>query len=198
MIISSLVFAHLLDQSATRTIFLLDWSYVPLSASDSIIVLQLIDNSFLLSSQNSVRLLWLTFLKTLTLYDELPNSLRHKYVMFVHSLLYSLLSLCSSQYTPWKGMAYNELHSRLSCLTYSLFSLQMTTFAELAQLKVKSPTLVRAILWIISNQNLSITVNALAAAGDLFIAFVLCTMLQKSRTGFKKFVVLFSPVSLLI
>jgi len=127
--------------------------------------------------------------KTLTLYGELPNSLRHKYVMFVHSLLYSLLSLCSSQYMSWKGMAYNELLSRLSCLTCSLFSLQMTTFAELSQLKVKFPTVVPAILWIISKQHLSITVNVLAAAGDVIIAIVLCYMLQKSRTGFKKSVV---------
>lgn len=29
-------------------------------------------------------------------------------------------------------------------------------------------------------------VNALAAAGDVLIAFVLCLMLQKSRTGFRR------------
>jgi hypothetical protein len=31
-------------------------------------------------------------------------------------------------------------------------------------------------------------VNALAAAGDVLIAIILCSMLQKSRTGFKRFV----------
>jgi hypothetical protein len=32
------------------------------------------------------------------------------------------------------------------------------------------------------------TVNALAAAGDVLIAVVLCFMLQKSRTGFRRYV----------
>jgi len=33
---------------------------------------------------------------------------------------------------------------------------------------------------------LSLTVNALAAAGDVLIAFILCWILQSSRTGFKR------------
>jgi len=37
------------------------------------------------------------------------------------------------------------------------------------------------------------TVNALAAAGDVLIAIVLCTMLQKSRTGFKRYIVFALP-----
>jgi hypothetical protein len=53
-------------------------------------------------------------------------------------------------------------------IIYVVKALQMTTFAELTTLK-----------------NLSMTVNALAAAGDVLIAIVLCFMLQKSRTGFK-------------
>ena len=32
------------------------------------------------------------------------------------------------------------------------------------------------------------TVNALAAAGDVLIAAILCSILQMSRTGFKRFV----------
>jgi hypothetical protein len=68
------------------------------------------------------------------------------------------------------GLVFSLILAEFICvIIYAVKGLQMTTFAELAQLK-----------------NLSITVNALAAAGDLFIAFVLCTMLQKSRTGFKK------------
>ena len=35
-------------------------------------------------------------------------------------------------------------------------------------------------------QRLSIAVNALAAAGDVSIAAVLCTLLHKSRTGFQR------------
>jgi hypothetical protein len=34
------------------------------------------------------------------------------------------------------------------------------------------------------------TINALAAAGDVLIAATLCIMLQKSRTGFKRYVFL--------
>ncbi|KAF7982623.1 hypothetical protein HWV62_27041 [Athelia sp. TMB] len=47
----------------------------------------------------------------------------------------------------------------------------------------------------------SMTINAIGAAGDVLIALVLCTMLQKSRTGFKrsdtmitKLVILLRPV----
>ena len=41
-------------------------------------------------------------------------------------------------------------------------------------------------------------VNALAAGGDVLIAFVLCFMLQKSRTGFKRFTYLFISLSVLL
>jgi hypothetical protein len=41
----------------------------------------------------------------------------------------------------------------------------------------------------LSHQNLSIAVNAVAAAGDVLIAIVLCTILQKARTGFKRYIV---------
>jgi hypothetical protein len=40
-------------------------------------------------------------------------------------------------------------------------------------------------------QALSITVNALAAAGDVFIAGTLCTLLHRSRTGFHRYLFTF-------
>jgi len=52
-------------------------------------------------------------------------------------------------------------------LAYMCMSLRLRTFSDLAQL-----------------QHLSITVNALAAGGDMLIAVTLCTILHKSRTGF--------------
>ncbi|KAF4576225.1 hypothetical protein EYR36_004202 [Pleurotus pulmonarius] len=52
---------------------------------------------------------------------------------------------------------------------FTILSLQMTTFAELTSLK-----------------GLSMTVNVLAAAGDLLISICLVLMLHKRRTGFKK------------
>jgi len=37
-----------------------------------------------------------------------------------------------------------------------------------------------------SIKTVSMSINILAAAGDVLIAIVLCSMLQKSRTGFKR------------
>jgi len=54
-------------------------------------------------------------------------------------------------------------------IIYVVKALQITTFVELTALK-----------------HLSMVVNVLAAAGDVLIAIVLCIMLQKSRTGFKR------------
>lgn len=54
-------------------------------------------------------------------------------------------------------------------LAYTAISLQYKTFAQLTQLKT-----------------LSITVNVLAAAGDVLIAGTLCTLLHFSRTGFHR------------
>ncbi|KDQ32916.1 hypothetical protein PLEOSDRAFT_1098904 [Pleurotus ostreatus PC15] len=54
-------------------------------------------------------------------------------------------------------------------LVFTILSLQMTTFAELTSLK-----------------GLSMSVNVLAAAGDLLISICLVLMLHKRRTGFKK------------
>jgi len=67
------------------------------------------------------------------------------------------------------GLVLSLVLAEFICvIIYVVKGFQMTTFAELAQLK-----------------NLSMTVNALAAAGDVLIAISLCSMLQKSRTGFK-------------
>ncbi|TRM58826.1 hypothetical protein BD626DRAFT_180211 [Schizophyllum amplum] len=55
------------------------------------------------------------------------------------------------------------------CLAFASLSLHLKTFVELAEL---SP--------------LSISVNALAAAGDVLIAVILCTLLHRSRTGFHR------------
>ncbi|KAJ7132258.1 hypothetical protein C8R44DRAFT_871237 [Mycena epipterygia] len=54
-------------------------------------------------------------------------------------------------------------------LAYVSMSLRLQTFAELEELKY-----------------LSITVNALAAVGDAFIAAMLCLLLNSSRTGFPR------------
>ncbi|OCH93576.1 hypothetical protein OBBRIDRAFT_832509 [Obba rivulosa] len=54
-------------------------------------------------------------------------------------------------------------------LAYVIQAMQLGTFAQLDNLKP-----------------LSMTVNALAAAGDVLIAVILCTMLHRSRTGFKR------------
>ncbi|RDB27631.1 hypothetical protein Hypma_003292 [Hypsizygus marmoreus] len=52
---------------------------------------------------------------------------------------------------------------------FGILSLHLRTFAELARLEY-----------------LSILVNALAAAGDVLIAAILCTLLHRSRTGFHR------------
>ncbi|KAG6889776.1 hypothetical protein C0995_014706 [Termitomyces sp. Mi166 len=54
-------------------------------------------------------------------------------------------------------------------VAFGTLSLQFKTFVELQQLKY-----------------LSISVNALAAAGDVLIALILCTLLHRSRTGFHR------------
>ncbi|KIM35753.1 hypothetical protein M413DRAFT_325932 [Hebeloma cylindrosporum] len=54
-------------------------------------------------------------------------------------------------------------------VAYEIISLRMTTYTELATLEY-----------------LSISVNALAAAGDVLIAGALCTLLHLSRTGFQR------------
>ncbi|KIM76349.1 hypothetical protein PILCRDRAFT_826333 [Piloderma croceum F 1598] len=57
----------------------------------------------------------------------------------------------------------------VTILYYFVKGSQLQTYAQLAALR-----------------SLSMAVNALAAAGDVLIAFVLCLMLQKSRTGFRR------------
>ncbi|KAJ8515890.1 hypothetical protein ONZ45_g6753 [Pleurotus djamor] len=54
-------------------------------------------------------------------------------------------------------------------IAFTAKSLHLKTYIELASLK-----------------ELSITVNALAAAGDVLIAVILCTLLHRSRTGFQR------------
>jgi len=54
-------------------------------------------------------------------------------------------------------------------VVYSIQALSFQTFTQLATLKA-----------------LSMSVNAVAAAGDVLIAMLLCTLLQKSRTGFRR------------
>lgn len=54
-------------------------------------------------------------------------------------------------------------------LAYTTISLRYETFAQLAHIK-----------------GLSLATNALAAAGDIVIAASLCTILQRSRTGFHR------------
>ncbi|EGO01615.1 hypothetical protein SERLA73DRAFT_85396 [Serpula lacrymans var. lacrymans S7.3] len=54
-------------------------------------------------------------------------------------------------------------------LAYVGKALELETFAQLGTLK-----------------DLSMTVNAVAAAGDVLIAAILCTLLQNSRTGFRR------------
>ncbi|KAG6885746.1 hypothetical protein C0993_010256 [Termitomyces sp. T159_Od127] len=54
-------------------------------------------------------------------------------------------------------------------VAFGTLSLQFKTFIELQQLK-----------------SLSISVNGLAATGDVLIALILCTLLHRSRTGFHR------------
>ncbi|KAF7309552.1 hypothetical protein MIND_00326100 [Mycena indigotica] len=61
------------------------------------------------------------------------------------------------------------LYSTWWAPAYVALSLQLQTFAELTELK-----------------SLSITVNSLAAAGDVLIAATLCKLLHSSRTGFHR------------
>ncbi|KAG6865147.1 hypothetical protein C0991_004829 [Blastosporella zonata] len=64
-------------------------------------------------------------------------------------------------------------------VAFGAMALQYRTFAELQHLKY-----------------LSISVNALAAAGDVLIASILCTLLHRSRTGFHRYVLSFFAVLL--
>lgn len=60
--------------------------------------------------------------------------------------------------------------SEFGCvLAFAALSLRFTTYEQLGTLK-----------------ELSITVNALGAAGDVVIAFALCVLLHRSRTGFQR------------
>ncbi|KAI0334812.1 hypothetical protein GY45DRAFT_1367269 [Cubamyces sp. BRFM 1775] len=54
-------------------------------------------------------------------------------------------------------------------MAYSIKALYLNTFVDLVQIK-----------------GLSISINAFAAAGDVTIAAILCTILHRSRTGFSK------------
>ncbi|KAJ7282060.1 hypothetical protein C8J57DRAFT_1299337 [Mycena rebaudengoi] len=68
------------------------------------------------------------------------------------------------------GIATLLVLAEFGCvLAYLALSLGLHTFVELANLK-----------------SLSISVNALAAAGDIFIATTLCGLLLRSRTGFQR------------
>ncbi|KAJ6624831.1 hypothetical protein B0H10DRAFT_2212241 [Mycena sp. CBHHK59/15] len=68
------------------------------------------------------------------------------------------------------AMQLSLVLSEFGCvLAYVAMSLRLHTFAELAELKA-----------------LSITVNALAVASDVFIAASLVTLLRRSRTGFTR------------
>ncbi|KAJ7780331.1 hypothetical protein DFH07DRAFT_470123 [Mycena maculata] len=68
------------------------------------------------------------------------------------------------------GVALLLVLGEFGCvLAYVAMSFHLHTFVELGQLKA-----------------LSISVNALAAAGDLFIAATLCGLLIRSRTGFHR------------
>ncbi|KAJ7355739.1 hypothetical protein DFH08DRAFT_853411 [Mycena albidolilacea] len=68
------------------------------------------------------------------------------------------------------GIALLLVMSEFGCvLAYVAISLHLHTFVELAELKA-----------------LSVTVNALAAAGDVFIAGTLTWLLHRSRTGFHR------------
>ena len=62
----------------------------------------------------------------------------------------------------------------------------MDTFAQLVRLKVTNHIQWKVDWSDLLLQPLSITVNALAAAGDVLIAGTLCTLLHLSRTGFHR------------
>ena len=70
----------------------------------------------------------------------------------------------------------------------TFFRLHLRTFAELGSLKVRLhlSTLWSVLTSINPEQQLALMVNALAAAGDVLIAVMLCILLRQSRTGFQR------------
>ncbi|KAI0353285.1 hypothetical protein OH77DRAFT_1522740 [Trametes cingulata] len=74
---------------------------------------------------------------------------------------------------------------------YAITALSFKTFLDLGKVKVRplpaplsSPALANARDSL--SQALSISINAVAAAGDVVIAAILCTILQFSKTGFER------------
>ncbi|KAK1231007.1 hypothetical protein PQX77_005894 [Marasmius sp. AFHP31] len=95
---------------------------------------------------------------------------------FVALLVQSFLTLriwrLSNGNKIMTGIAYALVLAEFGCITsFAIIGLaRVKTFAELASML----------------KGLSITVNALAVAGDVYIALALCYLLYRSKTGYKK------------
>jgi hypothetical protein len=97
-----------------------------------------------------------------------------------HLTFRAFLAYVALMYAPRKCSDYRTLnlwHLRL----------RHRTFTDVKKLKVHFTPLASYFLLINSEQNLSIIVNALAAAGDVLIAGILCILLHRSRTGFQRY-----------
>jgi hypothetical protein len=90
--------------------------------------------------------------------------------LFVQLFLTMRIWRLSERSIPLTVTVLFLVFSEFGCIiAYSIKSLSFTTFAEITSLK-----------------RLSITVNALAALGDVLIAAALCYLLHSSRTGFQR------------
>ena len=114
------------------------------------------------------------------------SRVHHRCVLFTMTVMYLIFydhSKSSLRCRQWFPSFVPELVSRPI-----FFRLQLETYEQLANLKVSDQWLINEHiqLLIFCFQPLSITVNAFAAAGDVLIASILCTLLYCSRTGFRR------------
>ncbi|KAG6917109.1 hypothetical protein DXG01_003929 [Tephrocybe rancida] len=124
------------------------------------------------------------YIYTITNYNN-PEYLANLVWSMLVEVLFNVLDT-KSLATPhwWLANLVNPLYSSIILRPYGSVSkavLWFRTFVELQRLKY-----------------LSITVNALAAAGDVLIAMILCTLLHRSRTGFHRLCAVASLISITI
>jgi hypothetical protein len=102
--------------------------------------------------------------------------------LLVQSFLAARLWRVSNRNIWLTGLVLFLVIGEFSCVVaFTCMGLRLHTFAQLADLKP-----------------LSVTVNVLAAAGDLLIAASLCTLLHKSRTGFHRSNTMINKLILLV
>ncbi|KAH8804266.1 hypothetical protein DL96DRAFT_637435 [Flagelloscypha sp. PMI_526] len=80
----------------------------------------------------------------------------------------------------WKLSNHNYL------VTAVIYSLVLAEFGTVTAFAIKALANFTTFAQLATLQSLSVTVNALAAMGDVMIAMTLCTLLHRSRTGFHR------------